>query len=355
MQVRFLLVPVIPSNKTNENLEYIQLANLDEYLSTHEDLQDRVPNLVLIQSTLDAASGRMRPKFHRLVKALSFMRTRLLDEAYSNAVFFIDNYVYLNPSLQRNPENIFQKVENTLLEIYGLPTPIHIVPSVDLQFDIELVDQVNGFFRTKANEYFPRNIRQAIKLLTDRGGDPFGLAVFTDWFENVFRIPEGERLMSNHIKVNQSKLEFYRQLLNNHSVSFSDRQISSVQQITPEVDFVEKVVASNPADALQVQVKELNSIHDEQLQDLTYKVRKLEQSFQLSEQKLNNCQNDTEYALQKHRKDVQNILEQIRELGERLQKSEQKVGDCEKKMENIIVKHIKEFHKETSKPKGLFE
>ncbi len=200
IQIRIVAVPVIKSDVADDR-EYRVLASLDDYLYS-QNLDDKVPNLVLVQSNLNSTTGEASPEFHRILRALTLIGPKLVNESYSNVIFVVDNYLFLNPSMHRNPEKTFNLVEKTIANVYSIPKPIRILPGVSYETS-EIVKhvKVNGNFRLFDREYFPKNFRDQIFILTEKGNDMFGYAVLRDWFDttefisadkrDVFMLPEG--------------------------------------------------------------------------------------------------------------------------------------------------------------------
>jgi hypothetical protein len=160
------------------------LATLEEFLSNHEELHNRIPNVVLIFHKFnDNRYAGEGSSFVKVLRGIDSFRMRLTDKYYSNVVFVLSHFTGETRETCRKPNKKLASFKRIIDEYSLFPKPITIVVAENKAAEEEL-PLVNGYYRLPNGEYYPRNLFEKIQQLTSSGGDPIGEAVITAAFRD---------------------------------------------------------------------------------------------------------------------------------------------------------------------------
>ncbi len=182
-----------------DNLYYRRLASLDNYLSTHPDLKNVLPTLVILQGKQRAITDLPAKQTKENLDALNLFKNRILDPKYSNLIVTqhyqssSDKYpdAQVQTQVLRNLESIIQ--ENfTSLYYHSFSLPPQFIVTADYLGDLS---SVNGYLKMPNGEYFPKNFHDIMNVITDdvpAERDPLGHAIIkwsmsNEAYENVTR------------------------------------------------------------------------------------------------------------------------------------------------------------------------
>ncbi|CAL8123444.1 unnamed protein product [Orchesella dallaii] len=205
------------------------LATLDGYLSTHEELKDRLPNVVLVFHKFnDNRFNGEGSAFVKMIRGLDSFREKITDENYSNVIFVLSHFCSETNAVKRKPDARLAQFKR-VIENYSLfPRPTIITVAENKARDQDL-SMVNGFFKLPNNEYYPRNLFEKLELVTRNGGDMMGLGVF----RTAFRDSEDFNVTSSTYKLvdkGGSKVESYLRILSNAFFGVEKTEISQLLQ-----------------------------------------------------------------------------------------------------------------------------
>ncbi|CAL8067922.1 unnamed protein product [Orchesella dallaii] len=80
------------------------LAILDQFLSTHEELKDRIPNAVLVfHKFTDNRFAGEGSRYVKMLRGLNAFREKLTDENYSNVIHVFTHFSSATKQTKRNP------------------------------------------------------------------------------------------------------------------------------------------------------------------------------------------------------------------------------------------------------------
>lgn len=175
-ELRVIDTPGLGDTRGLQN-DALFLATLDDYISNHEELKSKIPNLVLIFHTFeDNRFHGEGARFVRMVRGLDHIRPRITDESYSNVLFVFSHLCSAGKDLERNPLPRLMKFKEAI-ELYSLfPKPILTAVIENKGADNELVMR-NGNFELPNKELYPQNLWTKFNAITNGGHDKIGNAL----------------------------------------------------------------------------------------------------------------------------------------------------------------------------------
>ncbi|CAL8147682.1 unnamed protein product [Orchesella dallaii] len=160
------------------------LATLDDYLSDHEELNERIPNLVLVfHHFSDNRYSGTGAKFVSMLRGLNNFRTKITDENYSNVLFVFSHFCTEISKLQSNPSPKLLRFKEVIEEFSFFPKPI--LTSV-MEIDGKGNDllKVNENYVLPNKEHFPSNLLNKFDAITMKGKDDLGRAIINEALRN---------------------------------------------------------------------------------------------------------------------------------------------------------------------------
>lgn len=159
------------------------LATLDSYLSYHEELKNRLPNIILIFHKFP--EPRFEQHFFKLIRAMDYFRKRITDKNYSNVIFVFSHLCWAVKRDKRRPERRLGIFQEIIEEYTSYPKPIHLVIAENKRTVIEYeLPMLNGYYKLPNNESYPKNLFDKLDLITQKGRDMIGQGVFRTAFRN---------------------------------------------------------------------------------------------------------------------------------------------------------------------------
>lgn len=203
------------------------LATLDSFLSNHEELKDRIPNVVLVFHKFnDNRFNGEGSQFVKMLRGFDTFRERITDENYSNVIFVLSHFCSETKANKRRPETRLNQFKKVIQDFSLFPKPTLIAVAENKAKDQEL-PMVNGYFKLPNLEYYPRNLFEKMELVTENGGDTIGQGVFT----TAFRDSDDFNVTSHTFKLvdkGSQKVEFYLRLLSNALIGVEKTEISQL-------------------------------------------------------------------------------------------------------------------------------
>lgn len=213
-ELRIVEVPGLGDTRGRQHDAHT-LVTLESYLNTHEELKDKIPNVVLIfnkfyENRYDGESSL----FSQMLRGFGAFRKRITDEKYSNVIFVLTHVASLRKSDQKSPNSRIQSFKSVIERYCSFPKPTTVVLAENRGDDQGLA-MVNGYWILPNNELYPKNLIDQIALVTEKGGDLMGNMIFQSVFKNVEQVAE---TCVRFKKANRSsKVEYYRSVLSNYS------------------------------------------------------------------------------------------------------------------------------------------
>lgn len=205
------------------------LATLDSFLTNHEELKDKIPNIVLIFHKFhDNRFNGEGSQFVKMLRGLDSFRERITDENYSNIIFVLSHFCSETKINQRRPERRLSQFKNVINDFTQFPKPTLITVAENKAKDQEL-PMVNGYFKLPNNEYYPRNLFEKMELVTENGGDMIGLGVF----RSAFRDSDDFNVTSRTFELlprEGNRVEHYLRILSNAMIGVEKTEISQILQ-----------------------------------------------------------------------------------------------------------------------------
>ncbi|CAL8138944.1 unnamed protein product [Orchesella dallaii] len=162
------------------------LATLESYLDSHEELNNTIPNVVLVfHNYNDMRFKQGNSTFVQMIDALNIFRHRITDENYSNVIFVLSNFCGGSKRATRWPTNTLKQFKQVIDDVSLFPKPIHLVVAENKAKEHGL-PLLNGYYELPNKEYYPRNLFEKLEHVTKNTQDIMGSKIF----ETGFRDPE---------------------------------------------------------------------------------------------------------------------------------------------------------------------
>jgi hypothetical protein len=160
------------------------LATLDEYLENHEELNNRIPNVVMIfHKFSDNRFDGEASLFVKMLRGLDTIRKRISDDSYSNIVFVLSHFSAALDNIKKRPQARLRKFKNVIESYTQFPKPVVIAVAENRGADYDL-PMVNGYYKLPNGDFYPRNLFEKIQTVTSSCGDPIGDAVIRSAFRD---------------------------------------------------------------------------------------------------------------------------------------------------------------------------
>ncbi|ODM91066.1 GTP-binding protein A [Orchesella cincta] len=161
------------------------LATFESFLDKHEELKDRIPNVVLIfHKYNDNRFKGEGANFVKMIRGLDHFRTRITDENFSNVIFVFSHFCSETPANKRRPTARLNQFKQVIEDYSSFPKPILLAVAENKAKQEWQLPVLNGFYKMPNNEYYPRNLFDKLELVTKNGGDMVGMGVFRTAFRN---------------------------------------------------------------------------------------------------------------------------------------------------------------------------
>ncbi|CAL8139042.1 unnamed protein product [Orchesella dallaii] len=161
------------------------LASFDAYLSIHEELKTKIPNVVLIfQHFLDNAYRRECDTFPKMLDVYKSLLERITDKNYSNVIFVFPKYCSQTLSDQSNPTRKLNEYKRVIENHFQFPRPSILVVAENRGKDQEL-PMIDGYYRLPNKELYPKNLIDKMLLVAQNGQDLIGYSVLQTAFKDV--------------------------------------------------------------------------------------------------------------------------------------------------------------------------
>ncbi|CAL8122662.1 unnamed protein product [Orchesella dallaii] len=229
-ELRIIDTPGLGDTRGLQN-DALFLATLDEYLSQHEELKTRIPNLVLVfHHFTDNRFIGEGAKFVKMVRGLSNLHNRITDENYSNVLFVFSHFCEESSrQLRRNPAPKLKEFKD-VIEHYSLfPKPI-LTTVIENKGKANNLQMVNGNYELPNMEYFPANILNRFDKITLGGKDKLGRAIIIEALgerekQRDFNMRETQ---FNLVSPNHSKVAKYLGILSSAGYNVENTEISQL-------------------------------------------------------------------------------------------------------------------------------
>lgn len=173
------------------------LATLDEFLQNHEDLKDRLPNVVLIFSKFqDNRYEGDGSGFVKMLRTIDLFKNRIIDPKYSNVIFVLSHYMSETKTIQRDPTEKLEKIRKVIEEFSTIPKPINIVVAENKAAEAHL-PSLNGYYQLPNGDFYPKNLFDQIQRTLITSGDPLGESVIRTGFKNS----DNFRIVGKHFRL----------------------------------------------------------------------------------------------------------------------------------------------------------
>ncbi|ODM96910.1 Reticulocyte-binding protein 2 a, partial [Orchesella cincta] len=266
-ELRVIDTPGLMDSRGIEN-DAVFLATLDDYLSGHEELKNRIPNLIIVMEhfTENRFSGP-GAKFVHMILALNSFRTRITDENYSNVVFAFSHFCSeTSKAVLSNPSQKLMRFKDVIEEFSLFPKPILTAVIENQGKENELL-MVNNNYILPNKELFPSNLLDKFDTITRKGKDEMGNAILSAAFRNR----RGHLNMSESVfpmvSRNHPKVAKYLGKLSSAVLSFTSTEIS--QQLASTYDGMPSRLKSRfPTKTLEYIQKYLNLRNIRTMQDV---------------------------------------------------------------------------------------
>jgi hypothetical protein len=204
------------------------LATLDSCLANHEDLKDKIPNVVMVfEKFTENRFGQKGSKFVKMLQSLDLFSRKLLNRKYSNVVVVLTHFMGRTPKEASNPRHIIDSFKQVIEEYSLFPKPIVVVVAENRPED-ENLPLVNGFYRLPSGDYYPRNLFEKIQLATTNGGDPIGEAVIRTAFKDPELLSINETVYHKLVELNDTKVSHYLGILSRYNFDVKDTEVSQL-------------------------------------------------------------------------------------------------------------------------------
>ncbi|CAL8139062.1 unnamed protein product [Orchesella dallaii] len=161
------------------------LASLDSYLSTHEDLKTKIPNVVLIfHQFYESAFRGDCHTFPKMLKGYKSLLERISDKNYSNVIFVFSMYCSETKWLQLNPTPRLNDFKLAIENHFQFPRPSILVVAENRGKDQEL-PMIDGYYRLPNKELYPKNLIDKMLLVAQNGQDLIGYSILQTAFKDV--------------------------------------------------------------------------------------------------------------------------------------------------------------------------
>jgi hypothetical protein len=158
------------------------LAGLEAYLKNHEELRDKVPNVVLIFSKFP--DNRMQGSssgFVQTIRKIDLFRDKIFDMKYSNQITVLTHFMMESDrKTRRNPTSKLNYFRDMIEEYTLFPKPIRICVAENKPDDLPII---NGYYLLPNLEHYPKNLFDKIQEATgehDLIGEAIIRAAFKD-------------------------------------------------------------------------------------------------------------------------------------------------------------------------------
>ncbi|CAL8136948.1 unnamed protein product [Orchesella dallaii] len=203
------------------------LATLDKFLSTHEELKDRIPNAVLVfHKFTDNRFAGVGSRYVKMLRGLDAFREKLTDENYSNVIHVFTHFSSATRQTKRNPWARLATFKKVIEEYTTFPRPTIITVAENKGRENNL-KTVNGYYQLENKEFYPRNLFEQLETITKNGGDPIGLGVF----RTAFRNPEDFKVRSSTFKLvnnDGEKVQRYLRIILNIYLGIVRTEVSQI-------------------------------------------------------------------------------------------------------------------------------
>ncbi len=182
-ELRIIDTPGLPDTRGLER-DARFLATLDEYLSGHEELSHRIPNIVLVFGKFhDNRYSGKGSNFVKMLNGLELFRDRLTDKKFSNVIFVLSHFMSETVEVTRRPTSKLRSFKKVIEEFSLFPKPISIVVAEN-KAESQGLTMLNGYFKLPNGEFYPRNLFDKIQQILTHSEDPIGEAVIRLGFKD---------------------------------------------------------------------------------------------------------------------------------------------------------------------------
>ncbi|CAL8138946.1 unnamed protein product [Orchesella dallaii] len=243
-ELRVIITPGLGDTRGIEQ-DAKSLATLETYLENHEELQNRIPNVVLVfHDYNDTNFQRDDAEFINMLRGLNRLYDRITDWEYSNVIFVLSHFCSATTADTRQPTKRLSQFKQVIEGFSTFPKPYHLVVAEDKAKEHKLPLR-NGFYKLPNKEYYPRNLLEKLELVIKNGGDAVGFEIF----RTAFRDSENFNVTASHFDIVESsnpKVEIYLSLLSSESVSASttttEPPITTVQNAGSLIPSLDQIV-----------------------------------------------------------------------------------------------------------------
>ncbi|CAL8121544.1 unnamed protein product [Orchesella dallaii] len=235
------------------------LATLDNFLSTHEELNDLKPNAILVFHNFnDNRFAGESNSFIKMLRGIDSFRERLTDENFSNVIHVLTHYSSVSGRTRRRPTERINAFRKVIQEYTTFPRPT-IITVAENKGTEESLPMINGYFRLANNEYYPRNLFDQLEFITKNGADPIGQGVF----RSAFRDSQEINVTKTTYKLTSNEgdmVQRYLRIVSNTYLDINKTEVSELLQQVWDNELSEELKAES-TNALQYLQNALHMRH----------------------------------------------------------------------------------------------